>query len=72
MSDEDLSYFEARAETELGRAQAASHPLAIRAHIALAELYLERINGGSIRMPSAVSDCPDTFSTARAGRRLSL
>lgn len=72
MSDEDLSYFEARAATELGRAREARHPLAIRAHYALAELYLERINSRSIGSPTGMPDGAETVFTVQTGRRLSL
>jgi hypothetical protein len=36
-----LSYHEARAEEELARAERATTPGAVRAHVALADLHLE-------------------------------
>ena len=38
---ENLSYHEARAEEELVRAEAATTPGAVRAHVALAEMHLD-------------------------------
>ena len=43
MVDPDKEYFRERAEAELGMAQAAGHPAAVRAHYVLAGLYLDRI-----------------------------
>ena len=45
MSSEDRSFYEARAEAELELAQRAAHPAAVKAHEALAGLYLDRIHG---------------------------
>lgn len=42
---DDNDYLEARAEKELGMAQQAEQPAAVRAHYKLAELYLERVHG---------------------------
>jgi len=41
MKNEDLSYHEARAEEELARAESATSPDAVRAHVALADMHLE-------------------------------
>ncbi|MFL0419511.1 hypothetical protein ACH0CP_18575 [Sphingomonas sp. 179-I 2A4 NHS] len=43
MSDDDLSYYRRRAETELEQAQQARSPQVVAAHSQLAEAYLERI-----------------------------
>jgi hypothetical protein len=44
--DDDLAYFERRAEQELQLAQQASDPQVVDAHYRLAELYLERLSTG--------------------------
>ncbi len=48
MDEEDLKYFEARAEQEIGLAQVAEHPSAVRAHYTLAGYYLDRVHGRSL------------------------
>jgi hypothetical protein len=42
--DDDLAYFERRAEQELQLAQQAVDPQVVAAHYRLAELYLERVS----------------------------
>lgn len=44
--DDDLAYFERRAEQELQLAQQAVDPQVVAAHYRLAELYLERLSTG--------------------------
>lgn len=44
MPDDDLAYFERRAEQELQLAQQAVDPQVVAAHYRLAELYLERLS----------------------------
>lgn len=44
MALNDKGYFEQRAEAELHLAQGAVHPAAVRAHVAMAEAYLQRMN----------------------------
>lgn len=46
---DDTSYYQRRAEDELGRAQQAQHPSVVAAHYELAEIYLERIAAGEQR-----------------------
>lgn len=41
MDDDDKDYFYTRAEAELERSQQATHPAAVHAHYALANLYLD-------------------------------
>lgn len=41
--DDDLSYFQHRAEEEVKRAQEATLPEVVAAHHILSELYLERV-----------------------------
>ena len=43
MTDDDISYYRQRAETELERAQQANRPEVVKAHFLLADAYLERI-----------------------------
>ena len=45
MSQDDLNYFERRAEAELALAQRARHARAVKAHYELASAYLDRIHG---------------------------
>ena len=45
MSQEELEYFERRAEAELALAQNAPHCRAVQAHYELASAYLDRIHG---------------------------
>ena len=45
MSQEDLSYYEKRAEAEIELAQKATHIDVVRAHYQLANAYLDRIHG---------------------------
>jgi hypothetical protein len=49
---QDRLYLQARAESELALARAASHPEAARAHAILARLYLDRLG------PAAPGDDP--------------
>ena len=41
MDDDEKDYFYTRAEAELERSQQATHPAAVHAHYALANLYLD-------------------------------
>ncbi|WP_242187891.1 hypothetical protein [Sphingomonas sp. CARO-RG-8B-R24-01] len=43
MTEDDISYYRQRAETELERAQHANRPEVVRPHFMLAEAYLQRI-----------------------------
>ena len=43
MSNDDIGYYQRRAETELGQAERATSPEVMRAHSELANAYLERI-----------------------------
>lgn len=53
MSEDEISYFTARAEAELERAQKATDPAVVQAHYELATAYLDRIygRGGAIAKP---------------------
>jgi hypothetical protein len=44
MRDEDLSYYQMRAEAELEQAQQSSHPEAVKAHYLLAGMYLDMVH----------------------------
>lgn len=44
MSQDDIGYFQRRAEYELELAQQATHPNVVAAHYRLANAYLERID----------------------------
>jgi hypothetical protein len=57
MSNEELSYYESRAEAEIALAQQASHVRAVQAHYQLASAYLDRIHGDSPQR------APGIFST---------
>jgi hypothetical protein len=46
-SDDDLEYFEQRAESEIELASKAIHPTAVRAHYLLAGFYLDRVHGSA-------------------------
>lgn len=46
MQQEDVEYFERRAEQELRLAQLAVHPRVVRAHYFLAGIYLDKVYGG--------------------------
>ena len=41
MTPDSLSYHEARAEEQLALAERATTPVAVRAHVALADMHLE-------------------------------
>ena len=43
MTDDDINYYRQRAEAELERAQQASRPEVVKAHLLLADAYRERI-----------------------------
>lgn len=43
VSEDDIGYYQRRAEAELERAQQATRPEVVRAHFQLANAYLERI-----------------------------
>lgn len=43
MSQDDICYYQRRAEAELERAQRATHRNAVAAHFQLANAYLDRI-----------------------------
>jgi len=45
MSQNELEYFERRAEAEIALAQQAQHEAAVQAHYELASAYLDRIHG---------------------------
>jgi hypothetical protein len=45
MSQDDLSYYERRAEAEIAAAQQARHQAVVQAHYELASAYLDRIHG---------------------------
>jgi len=42
---DDSTYYYARAEAEIQRAQSADHPEAVKAHYLLAGYYLDRVYG---------------------------
>lgn len=42
---DDSTYYYARAEAEIERAQSADHPAAVKAHYLLAGYYLDRVYG---------------------------
>ena len=42
---DDSTYYYARAEAEIERAQTADHPAAVKAHYLLAGYYLDRVYG---------------------------
>ena len=44
MPEDQLSYFQARAEEEIEAAQSATHPEAVRAHYLLAGYYLDLVH----------------------------
>jgi len=48
MRQEDVRYFQQRAEQEIVRAQAADHPAAVQAHYALANHYLDMVNDSPV------------------------
>ena len=45
MSQDDLLYYERRAEAEIAAAQQARHQAVVQAHYELASAYLDRIHG---------------------------
>ena len=69
MADEDICYFERRAEAELELAQRALHPDAVKAHYHLAGFYLDRVYGGETAAPSGadaiLSDPPGSGPAAQ-------
>ena len=59
MSEEDdLEYFQRRAEQELELAQKADVPAVVSAHYGLAEKYLDRISGGPADTSAEVAQAP--------------
>lgn len=44
MTEDEVSYYYRRAETELELAQAAQHPAAVKAHYLLASHYLDSLH----------------------------
>ena len=46
MFDDDVSYYQHRAEIEVERAQQATSPEVVRVHHQLAEAYLDRLAAG--------------------------
>lgn len=50
MSNDDLTYYRDRAETEIELATRATHPDAAAAHTQLAAAYLERVGTAGDRM----------------------
>lgn len=53
MTDDDLSYHEARAEEELAKAETATTPGAVRAHVALADMHLDIVYRDVAPVPPA-------------------
>jgi hypothetical protein len=53
MTRDDILYYSRRAEAELTRAQRATHPAAVRAHYVIANHYLDRVYGSSLRSQTA-------------------
>ena len=49
MSQDDLLYYERRAEAEIAAAQQARHQAVVQAHYELASAYLDRIHGDAPR-----------------------
>jgi hypothetical protein len=49
MSQDDLLYYERRAEAEIEAAQQARHQAVVQAHYELASAYLDRIHGDEPR-----------------------
>lgn len=49
MSQNDIEYYERRAEAEIAAAQQARHRAVVRAHYELASAYLDRIHGDQPR-----------------------
>ena len=49
MSNEELNYYQQRAEAEIELAQRAQHRLAVQAHYEIAAAYLDRIHGDAPR-----------------------
>ena len=49
MSQNDLEYYERRAEAEIAAAQRARHQAVVQAHYELASAYLDRIHGDEPR-----------------------
>jgi hypothetical protein len=49
MSQDDLLYYERRAEAEITAAQQARHRAVVQAHYELASAYLDRIHGDEPR-----------------------
>jgi hypothetical protein len=47
MPQDDLSYYERRAEAEIALAQQAKHRRAVQAHYEMASAYLDLIHGDS-------------------------
>lgn len=45
MSQDEMDYYERRAEAELELAQRAKHPNVVKAHYHLAAYYLDRVHG---------------------------
>ena len=71
MSDVEKVYLEERAEAELSLAQAAAHPVAVRAHYLLAGHYLERLyqGGGQTEAENDDNIPGDATEGARNGRQ---
>jgi hypothetical protein len=49
MLQDERSYYQYRAEVELERAQAATVPVAVRAHYQLAEAYLAKVSAEHVK-----------------------
>lgn len=49
MSQNELDYYERRAEAEIALAQKAEHEAVVRAHYELASAYLDKIHGDEPR-----------------------
>ena len=66
MSDDQRSYFQARAEEEIEAAQSASHPEAARAHYLLAGYYLDLVHNLPIASDERVLRLAFTYRTLDA------
>ena len=55
MSNEEVEYYERRAEAEIALAQKARHKAVVQAHYQLASAYLDRIHGDRPASGAAVS-----------------
>lgn len=56
MAQQELEYYERRAEAEIELAQKASHQAAVQAHYELASFYLDRVHGDSPKSSGGLFD----------------